>query len=212
MWKSTVDYSSAEDTGNVAAKFLQFTIHSSSTRSTIMKYLIVLLVLASLAIVGCSDNSSQEPISALSNDTPLPLGKRTPMKMRIVGQSSAPNFSGRCAPAPTFEIIGTGNGTQLGNFIDVQSHCGGAPNQDGSIDFYNGLSTVTAANGDEVYSTYSGKLWPVAGPVYRIDGYAYIVGGTGRFANAIGEQVASGTTNLATGDAVLELDGWIERH
>jgi hypothetical protein len=175
-----------------------------------MKHLIALFVLASLAIVGCSDKS-QEPVSALSNDTPLPLGKRTPMKSRIVGVAGAPNFSGRCAPAATISFTGTGNGTQLGRFAAVQSHCGGAPNPDGTIDFFGGVATSIAANGDELHSTYSGKLWPVAGPVYRIDGYAYIVGGTGRFANATGEQVASGTTNLATGESTLELDGWIER-
>lgn len=177
-----------------------------------MKYLIALLVLASLAIVGCSDNNSQEPVSAQSNDSPLPLGKRTPMKIRLVGIGAPPDFSGRCAPAPTINLTSTGNGTQLGRFTDVQSHCVSGPNTDGSFDFYNGESTITTANGDLLYSTYSGKLWPVAGPVYRIDGHDILVGGTGRFTNATGEQVVTGTTNLATGEAVLELDGWIERH
>ena len=177
-----------------------------------MKHLIALLVLASMAIVGCSDKGSQEPVSALSNDTPMPLGKRTPMKMRVTGIGTPPNFSGRCAPAPTVEMTGTGNGTQLGRFLDVQSHCVSGPNVDGSFDFYNGESTITAANGDELRSTYSGKLWPTTTPpIYRIDGHAILVGGTGRFANATGEQVATGTLNFATGEATLELDGWIER-
>jgi hypothetical protein len=176
-----------------------------------MKHLIALLVLASMAIIGCSDKSSQEPVSALSNETLLPLGKRTPMKIRLVGVGAPPDFAGRCAPAPTINLTSTGNGTQLGRFTDVQSHCVSGPNIDGSFDFYNGVSTITTANGDLLYSTYSGKLWPVAGPVYRIDGLDILVGGTGRFINATGEQIVTGTTNLATGAAELELDGWIER-
>jgi hypothetical protein len=177
-----------------------------------MKYLIVLLVFASLAIIGCADNSSQEPVSSLSNDSPLPLGKRTPMKIRLVGIGAPPDFAGRCAPAPTINLTSTGNGTQLGRFTDVQSHCVSGPNVDGSFDFFNGVSIITTANGDELRSTYSGKLWPTTTPaVYRIDGYDILVGGTGRFTNATGEQVVTGTTNLVTGEATLELDGWIER-
>lgn len=170
-----------------------------------MKHLIALLVLASLAIVGCSDKTSQEPVSALSNDTPLPLGKATPFKMRVsvVGFPTGT----RCAPLLTVVSTGSGNATQLGRFTIVQSHCVNPA----TFAFTDGEATMTAANGDLLYGTYSGQLIPIAPPVFEILGRFSHAGGTGRFANATGEGVATGTLNFATGEAVLELDGWIER-
>jgi hypothetical protein len=176
-----------------------------------MKHLIVLFVLASIAIVGCTDNSSQEPVSTQLVDMPLPLNKPTPFKMTFVVRGSL-NFAGRCAPAPTLELTGTGNATQLGRFSIVESNCMNTPNPDGTIDFYNGEATETAANGDIIYASYSGTLTPLGGPIYRIDAVSIITGGTGRFANARGEQVATGITDFTPGAlSTLSLDGWIER-
>lgn len=170
-----------------------------------MKYLIALLVFASLAIVGCSDKNLQEPVSALSNDTPLPLGKATPFKMRITGVG-VPSGT-RCAPLLTIVSTGSGNATQLGRFTIVQSHCVNPA----TFAFTDGEATMTAANGDLLYGTYSGQLTPIAPPVFGLLGHFAHAGGTGRFVNATGEGVATGTLNFATGEAILDLDGWIER-
>lgn len=110
-------------------------------------------------------------------------------------------FVGACtngaAPGVLATITGTGRGTHLGTFGLSGSTCVTFTGAD--IGIANGAVTMTAANGDLLYTTMSGVFGPAnpdgSVPVH----YAMqVVGGTGRFDDATGASVSDGTL-VATG-------------
>jgi hypothetical protein len=104
-------------------------------------------------------------------------------------------------------LIGTGQATHLGQFAETRTHC-----LDLSTGpFSSGLFSLTGANGDTVFGTYSGYVVP-SGPTGAIYGVFMITGGTGKFAGSTGGGTASGTLDFATGEANdLLLKGTISR-
>lgn len=69
--------------------------------------------------------------------------------------------------------------------------------------------TFTAPNGDVLRAANVGTSAP-SGPGVRFQGTTTFVGGTGRFANAIGEARLEGTANFLTNTATIAVvDGWI---
>ncbi len=81
------------------------------------------------------------------------------------------------------DINGSGRATHLGNYAYHADEC-----FDGVSAFY-GVFTITAANGDMIFATYSGTA------AADLSGYAetaVVAGGTGRFAGAEGEFEVSG--------------------
>jgi hypothetical protein len=92
--------------------------------------------------------------------------------------------------------------------ITVYQHHMVVPAADGGVDFYDGYWLWTAANGDEVWGTYSGHMPFNPAGYFEIYGYFIIAGGTGRFVNARGEGPASGAQYM-DGTADLRLDGII---
>jgi hypothetical protein len=73
-----------------------------------------------------------------------------------------------------------------------------------------GWRTLTAANGDELHLTVSGRNGAGAvGGMVSIDAQFVIVGGTGRFAGATGSGRAIGVANLITRTTTAVMDGSI---
>jgi hypothetical protein len=69
--------------------------------------------------------------------------------------------------------------------------------------------TFTAANGDVLRATNVGTSAP-DGPGVRFRGTTTFTGGTGRFANAIGQARLEGTANFLANTAEFTVvDGWI---
>lgn len=64
-----------------------------------------------------------------------------------------------------------------------------------------GTTTITAANGDQLFTTYSSAGVPTGGDTYTITGTHFITGGTGRFEGAQGSFT---TTSLATMQTTAE--------
>jgi hypothetical protein len=94
------------------------------------------------------------------------------------------------------DVTGTGHTTQLGNYSGRYRECL-AP-ATGAVT--GGTFTLTAANGDTVFGTYSGQAFPTDDPsVVNYQDPGVITGGTGRFAGAGGTVTTSGLANLATG-------------
>lgn len=80
------------------------------------------------------------------------------------------------------------------------------------IDFIAGIQTTTeasftAANGDVLRAVGSGTSAPAGPGQIGFSATLTFSGGTGRFANATGEVVATGVATLATTSAVLEITG-----
>ncbi|GAC1411188.1 MAG: hypothetical protein NVSMB6_12240 [Burkholderiaceae bacterium] len=105
-------------------------------------------------------------------------------------------------PGCTFSgmTYGIGSASYLGKVVLSATDCvnpatGSGP---GAFAFTGGMFTLTAADGDKVFATYSGTFVPAptqAAPnAFTIVGGMYsITGGTGRFAGATGSGVLRGT-------------------
>jgi hypothetical protein len=108
-------------------------------------------------------------------------------------------------------ITGPGTSTPGGALTTVQSHCVD-PEGANPLLFTDGIFTFTYTGGDEISGTYSGTLVPTAAPtVFDVDGEFTITDGTGAFADATGGGDATGSLDVATGDATITLTGTIER-
>ena len=105
-------------------------------------------------------------------------------------------------------VSGSGTCTHMG-LITLSQHHMVVPATDGGIDFYDGEFVWTAANGDELYGTYAGHMPPNPAGYLDIQGYWFITGGTGRFADATGEGPATGIQYL-NGIGDMYCNGWIE--
>ncbi len=112
-----------------------------------------------------------------------------------------------------FVIAAVGNSTLMGLTADVQSHCIAMPLDPNApppplgaqLPFFNGVATLTGANGDKIFGTYSGTV-TVTEQGLVIDGTLITNGGTGRFTGATGTGKAFGVQTF-TGDSALTLTG-----
>ena len=141
------------------------------------KALIGLLVLPALAL----------PMQAAAKDR-LPLKGTEAGTFRLLGP---------CESGMTLEVTGTGHSTRLGNYSARYRECFDPAT--GAVTA--GTFTLTAANRDKVFGTFSGQARPTDDPnVVAYQDPGVITGGTGRFAHAGGSMTTSGLANLATGE------------
>jgi hypothetical protein len=92
-------------------------------------------------------------------------------------------LSDACPPQPV-QTLTTSRGqvTHLGSATLTTSHCASS---DGT-QALNGRATFTAANGDQVFATYTGHTVAASQELIVQEGEFAITGGTGRFAQASG--------------------------
>lgn len=94
------------------------------------------------------------------------------------------------------EVTGSGHSTQLGDYSAHYREC--LDLSTGAVT--DGTFTLTAANGDTVFGTFSGQSVPTDDPnVVTYHDPGVITGGTGRFAGAGGTMTTAGVANMATG-------------
>jgi hypothetical protein len=151
--------------------------------------LIGLLVLPALAL----------PMQAAANDR-LPLKGSELGTFRLLGPCETGGM--------VLEVTGTGHTSQLGHYSGRYREC--LDPATGAVTA--GAFTLTAANGDDVFGTYSGQAVPTDDPdvvAYKDPGV--ITGGTGRFAGAGGVVTTSGLANLATGRYSGTIAGSVSR-
>jgi hypothetical protein len=104
------------------------------------------------------------------------------------------------------DVTGTGYATQLGNYSAHYRKC--LLPATGAVT--GGTFTLTAANGDMLFGTYSGQAFPTGNPnVLTYEDPGVTTGGTGRFAGASGSVTQSGVANLATGEYEGTLTGGV---
>ena len=153
------------------------------------KALIGLLMLPALAL----------PMNAAAKDR-LPLKGSESGTFRLLGP---------CETSGTqLEVSGTGYTTELGNYSGHYLECFDPAT--GAVT--GGTFTLTAANGDKLFGTFSGHAVPTDDPnVVSYEDPGVITGGTGRFAHAGGSMSTSGHANLATGGYSGTLTGSVSR-
>ena len=93
----------------------------------------------------------------ISATTPASASDQVPFKATFTGSST----SGPGAPCAVLrsDITGGGHATHLGNFTTVQHHCFDPGDPTGA--FTEGFYTFTGANGDTIFGTYHGNLFPL---------------------------------------------------
>jgi hypothetical protein len=137
---------------------------------------------------------------------PIAAKDQVPFKARISGTSTYTFLS----PTEVLEeFSGTGQGAHLGRFDAEQSHTVDLA----TTEVLGGTFTFTAANGETVFGTYSGRGAPLSAVLVLFEGTFTIEGGTGRFSDATGEGDMFGLIDIsdfpASGTADLTLDGTI---
>src|SRR5512136_899559 len=114
-----------------------------------------------------------------------------------------------CPPPWYMDVYGSGVVTHM-EYVTVYQHHLVVPAADGNgVDFYDGYWLWTAANGDELFSTYAGHMPLNPAGYFEIHGYFYIDGGIRRLEHATGEGPASGVQYM-DGTAELILDRTIK--
>lgn len=145
-----------------------------------------LLAGAVLILIGCkADPLAVAPLDPTAEVVPHSSGG-TPPTLRIKQTSSGESVPlGWCDQAAGVALgssPGTGIGSHIGYFEVEQTACLNLAT--GAVT--DGVATLFAKNGDELYMTYTGQPVPGLDPP-TFDLITVIVGGTGRFANAEGE-------------------------
>lgn len=165
------------------------------------------LAILALAMAGLVHGSAQA-----APDGPLPFKASSYEVVSSEGPSPT---------CPAFEVHseGSGEGAHLGRFTVARFHCftpPGHPAFTGTV-IHDGRYTITAANGDQIWGSYSGELLPTAfdenGMPIRgtITSPSTIDGGAGRFANARGSYLAIGDYDLVADAGAFTFDGWISK-
>jgi hypothetical protein len=144
-----------------------------------------MLVLVALALPMQAAASDQVPFKGSETGT-----------FQLLGQCETDGL--------VLDVSGTGDATQLGNYSAHYREC--LDPATGAVTA--GSFALTAANGDKVFGTYRGQVFPTGDPsVIRFEDPGVITGGTGRFAGASGTVTQSGVANLATGEYKGTLSG-----
>jgi hypothetical protein len=103
-------------------------------------------------------------------------------------------------------FVGSGYATHLGWVDVVAEHCS---NFDTGT-YGDGRLTITASNGDILRATYTGGFTTAPCPLCGFqDDFAFVDGGTGRFAVASGSGTEAGVFNIDTLDFWVRMEGVI---
>ena len=132
---------------------------------------------------------------------PVPGQEQVPFKGRLEGVDIATPLK---PPLVSVKVTATGNATQLGKFnLTILATVNRATG------IGSGTFLFTAANGDTVLGTLSGKSTLTAPGVLTIVENSIITGGTGRFAGSTGSFSTTRLKFLATGVTIGAFRGTI---
>ena len=157
---------------------------------------------AALAVAGCSSDTSRD---ALAPTAPTPSAAKvsTPFRGTLEGRETS--FTPLGPTTALFGSEGTGIATHLGRYTITIAL---------TLDFATSTgteqSTLTAANGDLLYTTATTRGTPTGdGVTISVVETATITGGTGRFAGASGDYILRCLVNQATGVSTGTFEGTI---
>ena len=159
------------------------------------------------SLVGCADQAAQAPtaptavLSSVSAASAGGLSSGTaaakqskpdlPFSGVVTGEVAFDSNPRGCAAGFTAITSAKGPASHLGLSSWYSEHC-----LENGSDIAGGVLVLTAANGDEVHATYTGKAGgfpPETGGPIAVTGNIVFAGGTGRFKNASGTAELSAT-------------------
>lgn len=188
------------------------------TRQAAVRLLFAATTLTACDGVTAPDTSSDRgPMAVNIGRASVGGSDMVPISIRATFGAAADAKPIRCAPAqagfsiPVDKFTGTGNITHAGKsaIADVFDACALVLPPGGAAAWTaQGHTTVTAANGDQIYLTFTMTQF-VTGD-FLLDSYT-ISGGTGRFANATGSMTGSGWIDRTTLEGYFDCAGLITR-
>jgi hypothetical protein len=165
----------------------------------------LVLALVAVALAAACQKDAPDPVGPELRSSKAAAPKMVPFKGRLTYQSTAPVPLERCASGEIgMSLTKAGNATHLGRFTVAASQC--LDPATGAIT--KGEAVFTAANGDQVFATQSGRVTG-SPPVFAFELDYTVTGGTGRFAGASGSIHATGDFDVRTGGGTASLEGVI---
>jgi hypothetical protein len=138
----------------------------------------------------------------------LPIGAVATVGIGVDGvENGTFQVLGTCNNGLLLQVTGTGHATYLGDYRGQYRECFD-PSTGLVVD---GSFTLTTANGDTVFGTFTGQAIPTDESNVHYDDPGVITGGTGRFTGASGSMNTAGIANLATGQYSGTLSGSMSR-
>lgn len=189
-------------------------VNNMKKAKLVIHALFISFVIGAFLIAGCESTMVSESDDGVMMDnsvsemSSVKTLKMVPFKATGSGSGGFDLTRDDC-PEGTVAISGIGRGvtSHLGKAEVYFSHCGYYILDESNPTYVDGYGIMTAANGDQIFSTYYGEL---TGPDAFVN-YNTITGGTGRFENVTGAYTEYGTVAFtATGfDFEINLDGEI---
>jgi len=153
--------------------------------------------------IGNDSLSSPEALAGEANKVRGKDGKGVPFKA-----SYTTTFM-TIQPPPMFiqKVTGTGIASHLGeSTFEAISRVTVSGQPPFTV---TGQRTITAANGDQIFTTFSGTSTPMGPGINSTRLHDVVTGGTGRFKNASGSFEAVALANQQTATFTADFDGYI---
>jgi hypothetical protein len=168
-----------------------------------MKYIFVLFAFCLILILAGCSKTGQDVSPVSSNEISILNKDGLPFSARIASSAEVTIIN----PNPYHayaEMTGTGNATHMGKIQFTSSH------HNNQATIWDGQFETIAANGDELYGTYTGVFTGVIPPAtVQVQFQLILTGGTGKFDGASGTLIGSGEMDNITKDSWLEFSGLI---
>ena len=161
-----------------------------------MRYLLIGFCVFAASCAGEAPRSPTSPSIAGASITDAKGGSELPFRGTLQATETE--------NGALHHLVGTGEATHLGRFTFNSHFTVTAPPPAAS-----GTATWTAANGDQLFTTVTGKA-VVTFPIADIDETHTITGGTGRFAGASGTILVERSLNLQSLASSALLTGTID--
>ena len=173
---------------------------------------LLLAFFASLFLISCQKEVIN-PLEAGQNGLAITAINQQESKMSEGGvpfKASYDVTSVLLQPPPNIiqNVSGTGIASHLGkSTFDAISYVTVTAHPPFTV---TGTRTITAANGDQIFTTFSGTSVPVVNGKNGADLNETITGGTGRFADASGHFTTTARNNFIIASFKADFDGYIK--
>ena len=170
---------------------------------------ILLALFSSFSLISCQKQDlgtlkESRPTAAISANAGQMNKAGTPFK----GSYTTSFTVLQPPPKLVQKVMGTGVASHLGrSTFEAISNVAVSPHPPFVV---SGTRIITAANGDQLFTTFTGTSTPVINGLNGADLQEIITGGTGRFVNATGNFTTIARNNFFTSTFTADFDGYIK--